>query len=387
MKSKKPSLIVKILVAALAGWVLGRVLPGWGIRGLNNFQSLFSQFVKFLVPLIILGFVTPAIADTGKSAGRTLLATLCIAYASTIFAGALSFTVSRAILPHIMCTGLDEAAASASYPAYFKIAIPPFADIVTCLVFSFILGMGIIACKADAVHKLTHQFRDIVTWSIVKLFVPLLPLYILSVVANTTACGNIAAVAGSCMKLVLYCTALTMTLLVIQYSIACSYARKNPFKALWNMMPAYLTGLGCASSAATLPVTLRQTRENGVSEPTANLVIPLCANIHLAGSMCNMVAYAVGLMVMAGEPISAGAFVTYIFQISVVAVAAPGVPGGVVLACATIAETSLGFSPERYAMMTAIYLAFDGMGTACNLTGDGAIAIAVDKISGKIQPE
>jgi len=384
MKLKKPNLIVQIVIAVLAGWVLGSVLPSWGIRGLNTFQYLFSQFVRFLVPLIILGFVTPAIADTGKSAGRLLLVTVAIAYASTLFAGGLSYAASKTVLPHVIKGGLDEASAMASFQPYFKIAIIPFADIVTCLVFSFIVGLGIVACGSDAVLKVAHQFKDIVNWAIAKLFIPVLPLYVMSVIANTTACGNLAKIAGSCMTLIVFCTLLTIVLMLIQYAVAGAVAGKNPLKALATMLPAYFTGLGCCSSAATLPVTLRQTQKNGVSEDTANLVIPLCANIHLAGSMSNMVAYAMGLMILAGDPVSLPAFVMYILQISIVAVASPGVPGGVVIASATIAESALGFSPERYAIMMAIYMAFDGMGTACNLTGDGAIAIIVDKIRRRI---
>lgn len=177
------------------------------------------------------------------------------------------------------------------------------------------------------------------------------------------------------------CLVITIILLLIQYVIAGVVARRNPLKALWNMLPAYLMGFGSCSSAATLPVTLRQTMKNGVSEDTANLVIPLCANIHMTGSMSNMVAYAIGLIILAGEPVSLAAFTEYIFMISVIAVASPGVPGGVVLASATVAEAALGFSPERYAIMIAIYMALDGMGTACNLTGDGAIALIVDRFS------
>ena len=383
MKIKKPGLITQIVVAIALGAVFGNFMPAPGIRALNTFKDVFSQLVKFLVPLIIVGLVTPAIADTGRSAGKLLLATMGIAYASTIFAGYFSFFVSKTLFPlFIGGGGLNESAVAAkAFPAYFKLTIPPPADIMTCLVFAFIVGLGITACKADAVMKVAEQFRDIVAWAIAKFFVPLLPFYVMTVIADTAACGRLAVIAGPCVKLMASCMAITAVLLVIQYSAAGIVARRNPFKALWNMLPAYCTGFGCCSSAATIPVTLRQTLKNGVSEDTANLVVPLCANVHLAGSMSNMVAYAIGLIVLAGEPITIGAFTEYILMISVVAVASPGVPGGVVLASATIAETALGFSPERYAIMIAIYMALDGMGTACNLTGDGAIALVVDRVA------
>ena len=382
MKVKKPGLIAQILIAIALGALFGNFMPAPGIRALNTFKDVFSQLVKFLVPIIIVGLVTPAIADTGRSAGKLLLATMGIAYASTIFAGYFSFFVSKTLFPLYIGGGLNESAAVAkAFPAYFKIAIPPLADIMTCLVFAFIVGLGITACKSDDVLKIAAQFRDIVTWAIAKFFVPLLPFYVMTVIADTAACGRLAVIAGPCVKLMASCMAITAALLVIQYSVAGVVARRNPFKALFNMLPAYFTGFGCCSSAATIPVTLRQTRKNGVSDDTANLVVPLCANVHLAGSMSNMVAYAIGLIVLAGEPISLSAFTEYILMISVVAVASPGVPGGVVLASATIAETALGFSPERYAIMIAIYMALDGMGTACNLTGDGAIALVVDRLA------
>ena len=384
MKLKKPGLISQILFAIALGALIGNFMPAPAIRALNTFKDIFSQLVRFLVPLIIVGLVTPAIADTGRAAGKLLIATVGIAYVSTVFAGFFSFFVSKSLFPLYIGGGLGEATGvAASFPAYFKIAIPPLADIMTCLVFSFLVGLGITACKADDVMKVASQFRDIVIWAIAKFFVPLLPFYVMSVIADTAACGRLSAIAGPCVKLMVSCLAITLVLLLVQYVVAGVVAGRNPLRALWNMLPAYLMGFGSCSSAATLPVTLRQTMKNGVSEDTANLVIPLCANIHMTGSMSNMVAYAIGLIVLAGEPVSLAAFTEYIFMISVIAVASPGVPGGVVLASATVAETALGFSPERYAIMIAIYMALDGMGTACNLTGDGAIALVVDRISGK----
>lgn len=380
MKFRKPSLIVQIIIAIAVGVVAGTLLPAAGIRTLNTFAGIFSQLIKFLVPLIIIGLVTPAIAETGRSAGKLLLVTVALAYASTLFAGSFSFCVSKTLFPLYIGGGLNESVAAAkSFPAFFKLPIPPLADVVTSLVFAFLVGLGITACKTDAVMQLFVQFREIVSWAIARFFVPLLPFYVLAVIADTTACGKLAVIAGPCILLMVSAFAITVTILFVQYAIAGLVTKRNPFRLLCNMLPAYFTGLGCCSSAATIPVTLRQTLKNGVSNETAGLVVPLCANIHLAGSMSNMVAYAIGLLVLAGEPVSAGAFAQYIFMISIVAVASPGVPGGVVLASATIAETALGFSPERYAIMIAIYMALDGMGTAANLTGDGAIALVADR--------
>jgi len=380
MKLKRPGIIVQILVAIAIGAVLGCVLPYSGMRVLSTFKVVFAQLVKFIVPLIVLGFVTPAIADAGRSAGRLLFITLAIAYVSTLFAGYFAFFSAKAILPALLGGGLDAAASSAkTFPPFFKIPIPPVADMITCLVFSFIVGLGIVARQADSLLRAAHQFRDVIEWALARFFVPLLPVSVLAVIAETMASGRLAVIAGPCVRLMAACLLLEWVLLLIQYFVAGALTGRNPFRALATMLPAYFTGFGCCSSAATIPVTLRQTLRNGVSEETAGLVVPLCANVHLAGSMMNMVVYSIGLMTMAGEPVSIAAFTEFILMISVVAVASPGVPGGVVLASATIAETVLGFSPERYAIIIAIYMALDGMGTACNLTGDGALAIIADK--------
>ena len=377
----KIGLLPRLFIAIALGVAIGLFAPDWVMRTMNCFRDSFGQFIKFFVPFIIIGLVTPAIADTGRTAGRTLLITMGIAYASTLFAGYFAYGVSCGIFPSIMSGGLQKAAAH-TFPAYFSIKIPPFMDVTTALAVSFLVGLGIVTSKAEILERAAHELRDIVSRALGTVFVPLLPYYVLATMADLTGSGRLAQVGGGCLKIMGVALATTTVILVIQFSIAGAVARRNPFKALWTMLPAYLTGWGCCSSAATIPYTLAQTRKNGVSEETADLVIPLCSNVHLAGSMANMVIYAAGLAVLAGEALPFGAFTEYILMVSVTAVASPGVPGGVVLACAAVAETALGFSPERYAIMIAIYMALDGMGTACNLTGDGAIALIVDRFRG-----
>lgn len=381
---EKTGLLPKLFIAIAIGIVIGWISPDWVIRSTNCFRDLFGQFIRFFVPFIIVGLVTPAIADTGKSAGKMLLLTMGIAYASTLFAGYFAYGVSCGVFSSILSSGaLGNATAVKAFPAFFSLKIPPLMDVTTALVTSFMLGLGIVAVKADTLIRAVGELRNVVTLTIAKAFVPFLPAYVLSVMADLTASGRLSAVGGGAVKIMALALATTTAVLVIQYVIAGAIARKNPFKALGTMLPAYLTGWGCCSSAATIPYTLRQTKLNGVSDETADLVIPLCSNVHLSGSMANMVVYAAGLMVLAGEALPIGSFTEYILMISVIAVASPGVPGGVVLASASVAEAALGFSPERYAIMIALYMALDGMGTAVNLTGDGAIALIVDKFRKK----
>ncbi|MBO7720958.1 MAG: cation:dicarboxylase symporter family transporter [Kiritimatiellae bacterium] len=381
----KQSLLPKLFAAIAVGVVVGLVSPAWGIRALNCFRAIFGQFIKFIVPFIIVGLVTPAIADTGRNAGRMLLFTLGVAYASTLCAGYFAFGVSCAVFPPLLDAGsLTETVTAQEFKEFFSLKIPPVMNVTTALAVAFMTGLGIIHARSEILYRAAVELRDIVTLTIAKAFVPFLPFYILTVMADLTASGKLAAVGGGSVKIMGAALAVTTTVLIAQYLTAGLLTGRNPFKALWTMLPAYLTGWGCCSSAATIPYTLRQTRKNGVSGETADLVIPLCANVHLAGSMANMVVYAAGLLVLAGEPLSVGAFTHYILTISVIAVASPGVPGGVVLASASVAEAALGFSEARYAVMIALYMALDGMGTACNLTGDGAIAMVVDKFKSRV---
>ena len=375
---KKIGILPRLFIAIALGAVIGLYAPAWVMRSLNCFRDTFGQFIKFFVPFIIIGLVTPAIADTGRTAGRTLLVTMGIAYASTLFAGYFAYGVSCGVFPLIMSGGLQDAATRA-FPAYFSLKIPPFMEVTTALAVAFLVGLGIVASKAETLERAAHELRDIVARALETVFVPLLPFYVLATMADLTGSGRLALVGGGCLKIMGVALATTTAVLMVQFTVAGIVARRNPFKALWTMLPAYLTGWGCCSSAATIPYTLAQTRKNGVSEETADLVIPLCANVHLAGSMANMVIYAAGLAVLAGDALPFGAYTEYILMVSITAVASPGVPGGVVLACASVAEAALGFSAERYAIMIAVYMALDGMGTACNLTGDGAIAMLVDK--------
>ena len=375
----KFGLLPKLFIAIAIGIVIGWISPDWMIRTLNCFRDTFGQFIKFIVPFIILGLVAPAIIDTGRSAGRMLLMTIGLAWVSTVVFGYFAYGVSVTVFPKIISGALSDTSSVRAFPAFFFLQIPPVMDVITALVTSLIIGFGSIVTGAEVLSKGADELRKIVMLTLKYAFVPFLPAYILTVMADLTASGKLSAVGGSGLKIAAVAMATTTSVLVMQYLIAGLIARKNPFRCLWTMLPAYLTGWGCCSSAATIPYTLAQTKKNGVSDETASLVIPLCSSMHMAGSMANVVVYSAGLLVLMGQGLPLGAYTEYILLVSLIAVASPGVPGGVVLATQAVAETALGFTPERYAIMIALYLALDGMGTACNLTGDGAIALIVDK--------
>ena len=379
----KLGLLPKLFIAIAIGIVIGWISPDWVIRMLNCFRDTFGQFIKFIVPFIILGLVAPAIIDTGRSAGRMLLMTIGLAWVSTVVFGYFAYGVSVTVFPKIISGALGDMSSVKAFPAFFTLQIPPVMDVITALVTSLIIGFGAIVTGAETISKGADELRKIVMLTLKYAFVPFLPAYILTVMADLTASGKLGAVGGSGLKIMVVAFCTTTAVIVIQFLVAGLVARKNPLRCLWTMLPAYLTGWGCCSSAATIPYTLAQTKKNGVSEETASLVIPLCSSMHMAGSMANVVVYSAGLLVLMGQGLPLGAYTEYILLVSLIAVASPGVPGGVVLATQAVAETALGFTPERYAIMIALYLALDGMGTACNLTGDGAIALIVDKFRKK----
>lgn len=381
MKVRKLSdlALTKLIVAMAIGLVVGLFAPACAIRALNSFGGTFAQFVKFIVPLIIIGLVTPAIAEAGRGAGRMLLVTIALAYASTIIAGAFGFCIADIVLPRVVSGTLAASEAAKTFPAYFTLKIPPLTDVISAMAVAFIFGLAMASLDCPVLTRAFDEAKRVVALAIGKTVVPLLPVYIMTVVADLTARGALSQVCGPSLKIVATALATTWLVLILQYCIAGALARRNPVKALWTMLPAYITGLGCCSSAATIPVTLRQVRANGVSEETANLVVPLCANIHLAGSISKITVFSAGFLLLTGGTLHAGAFAQYVLLLSVLAVAAPGVPGGMVLAAAPVAESILGLAPQHYAILIAAYLSIDGVGTACNLTGDGAIALMVDR--------
>ncbi len=385
MNLKKLGLLPWILVAILLGVLLGGILPLCGIRVFATFNAIFSNFLQFLIPLIILGLVTPAIADIRQGAGKLLLITVAIAYADTLFAGFTSYATSVTFFPGMIDPSAATAAVEAAREAqpYFSIDIPPILSVMSALIAAFILGLGIAHFQAETMRSFFSEFKRIIEQVIAKAIIPLLPVYIFGIFLAMTYSGQAATVIRTFLKIIIVIFILHVLLLVFQYCVAGAIARKNPFKALWRMLPAYFTALGTSSSAATIPVTVSSTIKNGVSEDTAGFVIPLCATIHLSGSMLKIVACAVALMLMQGMPVELGQFTGFILMLGIMMVAAPGVPGGAIMAALGVLSSILGFNQEQQALMIALYITMDNFGTACNVTGDGAIALVIERIRRK----
>ena len=381
---KKLGLLPRIFIAILLGIALGYVAPQWLGQLCATFNAIYSQFLGFMIPMIIIGFVVPAIGDIGSRAGRMLVITALLAYGFTVMSGLLSYVTGSALFPGLVAgdTSLNVAEREVTkLTPWFTVEMPPVMGVTTSLVLSFLLGLGIAFSGGESLRRGMDEFRDIVSKTINVAIIPLLPIYIFGIFLCMTVEGEVGMVLKSFIKIIGVIFVLHVLLLIIQYSIAAPFARRNPLSMLRTMLPAYFTALGTQSSAATIPVTLRQAIKMGVREDVAGFVIPLCATIHLSGSTLKIVACALAIMIMHNQPYDAGMFMHFIAMLGITMVAAPGIPGGAIMAALGVLQSILGFDQETLALMIALYIAMDSFGTACNVTGDGAIAAIVDRVS------
>lgn len=382
-------LLIRIVIAIALGIGAGLVLPEWAARIFATFNSIFSSFLNFVIPLLILAFIAPAIADIGRRAGAMLGVTVAIAYAMTFGSGMLAYFTAELTFPSLIgdTTAAPEAISGTAPTPFFKLAIEPLMTVTSSLVLAFVLGFGcaVLGSSAEKLKEVINDFRNVINLIIARIIVPLLPLYIFGIFLSMTMEGAVAPVLMTFVKIIAVIFVLHVAVLVIQYLIAAMFSGYNPFKALWTMLPAYMTALGTQSSAATIPVTLERTIKMGVSRDVAGFVIPLCATIHMSGSTLKIVSCAVALMIVRGLPFDAMMFAGFIAMLGVTIVAAPGVPGGAIMASLGLLSGMLGFSEADNALMIALYIAMDSFGTACNITGDGAIAQIIDRFFGRLK--
>lgn len=393
---EQSGILLWVLAAIVLALVLGSVTVGGSHimpSALGNvfvtFSTIFGQFLSFSIPLIIIGLVTPAIADLGKGAGHWLGLTAALAYASTMFAGFLTYGVCAYFFPKVLVGQLTQVETPKEVlKTYFTIEMPPVVGVMTALLLSFVVGIGLSLVPRGVLRKGFIEFRAIITRLIENIIVPLLPLHIFGIFLNLTYTGEAVHIMRTLIRVVVIVLILEVVILLTQYFVAGAVGRVNPFKAIFTMLPAYLTALGTSSSAATIPVTLRQTRKNGVSDAVSSFTIPLCATIHLAGSTSKIFAFAFAIVYTQGMTVTTTQWVGFIFMLGITMVAAPGVPGGAIMAATGILQSMLGFDDSAVALMIATYIALDSFGTATNVTGDGAIAIIMDRVTGgKLGPE
>lgn len=381
LRNLRTNLLFLIVAAIALGIGCGLFMPDWVARIFVTFNAIFAQFLGFMIPLIIVGFVAPAIAQIGRSAGLMLAVTVIVAYIFTSMSGLFAFGVGEWVFPSLVGQQhvLDQSV-SAELTPYFTVAMPPLMSVMTALVFAFVIGICMARLSTRALRRGFDEFRDCVQYVIVKAIIPLLPLYILGIFMKMTIEGEVSSVLGAFAGIIGVIFAMHIILLLFQYAVAGMVSRRNPLRMLLTMMPAYFTALGTQSSAATIPVTLRQAVKAGVKEDIAGFVVPLCATIHMSGSAMKIVACALAVMIMEGMPWTTEMFAGFIMMLGITIVAAPGVPGGAIMASLGLLGSILGFDAEKQSLMIALYITMDSFGTACNVTGDGAIAHIIQSI-------
>ena len=382
---KRIPLIAKLIIAVTLGIVLGSTLPTSIIRVFVTFSSIFSAFLGFTIPLIIVGFIVPGISQVSNNAGKLLGLSTGVAYISTIIAGTFAFLSAQAVLPSILANATLQSFKNPEdllLKPFIEFKMAPIFDVTTALIISFILGIGISATQSEGLKQGFADFGEIIEKLLATVIIPLLPFYILGVFMNITASGEVFKILKIFAMVFVLIIILHFVIIAAQYTVAGTVNKRNPFKMLINILPAYMTAIGTQSSAATIPVTLKSTKNMGVDKNIANFTIPLFATIHLSGSTITLTtcASAVFWLQHGATFPSAAVMVKFILLLGVTMVAAPGVPGGAVMAALGLLQSVLGFNEIMLSLMIALYITQDSFGTACNISGDGALSAIVDKL-------
>lgn len=391
-KKIKIGLIPKLIIAIILGILFGTFLPEWCNRLIVTFSSIFSTFLAFVIPLMIVAYVTMGIANLRSGAGKLLVITVALAYCSTLVAGSVSYLVSSTLFPSFMSAGaLDQIAATAevSLEGYLSLSIPPLLDTLSAVTLAFILGLCLSTMRGktigDTLYNAMEDFSAIIDKVLHAVIIPLLPLYICGTFTNMTYSGKTFAILGILWKVFLVVIAMHLAYIVIQFLVAGLVSGKNPFALIRNQVPGYATAIGTQSSAATIPVNLECAAKDGILEEIRSFVVPLCANIHMAGSMITITACATAVCLMYQLPISLSTVVPFVMTLGIAMVASPGAPGGSIMTALPFLYMVFGTEAGDVngpicAIMVALYITQDSFGTACNVSGDNAIGTVVDTI-------
>lgn len=383
---KKLGLIPKIIIAIILGFFIGKFMPVVVSRIFVTLSSIFGSFLTFIIPLIIIGFIVSGIADLGNEAGKLLAITVLFSYLFTLMSGAYAILVSKLALPKIIKPSALNIIKNAKpdLKPYFTIAMQPIMDVTAALLIAFIMGVGIAYVKNDTLKECFDGFQKIVALIIEKIVIPLLPMYICGIFANMSYTGKAVTVFDIFWKVFLIIICLHLSMIVFQFIIGCSASNKNLAYSLKCQIKGYLTAIGTQSSAATIPVNLQCSEKIGISKSIRDFVIPLCSTCHLSGSTMTITTCAIAVAMLNGANLSLGKIIGFVPVLGVTMVAAPGVPGGAIMAALGLLKSNLGFTPEMVALMIALYIAQDSFGTACNVSGDQAVAMLVDSIQQKM---
>lgn len=376
-------LVLKLIAGILVGLLLGLYAPEWVARVLFTAKTVIGQLITFTIPLIILFFIMSGIASLPKNSGKLLGKTVALSYCSTILAGLFAFTVASHLIPQLTTAAEPTTATAIKLASYVNLEIPPLFGVMSALAAAFVFGIGISATQATDLRRVADQGRDIIDRLLAKVIIPLLPFYIAGVFVEMTVEGTVFATLktfGVVLVMAILMHWVWLSVLFIGTGLALG---RSPAQLIKNMLPAYFTALGTMSSAATIPVALQSSKNNGVSDGIANFTVPLCATIHLCGSTITLVTCATAVMFLSEHLAIPGieTMLPFIMMLGVIMIAAPGAPGGGVMSALGLLTSMLGFGEASIALMIALYLAQDSFGTACNVTGDGVIALWADRFA------
>ena len=384
------SLLFWVVVAIILGFLCSLFFPDWLARVFITFNGLFSNFLGFFVPVLIFALIAPAIAGLGRGAGKWLGITAGVAYGSAMISGLIAWGTATLLYPTLLkgselITNVDDPSAGGLSP-YFEVEMPAPFEVMSALLLAFIIGIAMTTVKSSMMYEVLEELNGVILKIVKSFVVPLLPIFIFGTFLNLGMNENFGSTMAAFGAVLLLSVVMTVAIVLVQYIVAGAIAGQNPFVALKNMLPAYFTALGTSSSAATIPVTYASTLKNKVDEDVAGFIVPLCATIHLSGSMMKIMLYALAVVYMGGLEVAPAQILGFIFLLGIMMIAAPGVPGGAIMAAVGLLQANLGFDESMVSLMIAAYIVVDSFGTAANVTGDGAIAMVINKFAqGKIK--
>ena len=375
-KEKKDYLIVKLIAGVIIGLLVGLKCDEKSIQIFMSIKQILGQIIFYAVPLVIVGFITPAITGLKQNANKLLTTALIIAYVSSIGAAFMSMIAGYIIIPNLNIVS-DVAGTKELPEILFSLSIPPMFPVMTALVTSIIFGLAIIWTKSELMEKLFIEFNNIMMVVVQKIVVPILPFFVASTFATLAYEGAIIHQFPVFIKAIIIVIVMHYIWLAVLYGIGGTISKSNPFEVLKHYGPAYLTAVGTMSSAATLPVSLECARKSTVLDrEIVDFAIPIGATIHLCGSVLTEVFFVMTVSkILTGNIPPVGTMVVFILLLGIFAIGAPGVPGGTVMASLGIIISVLGFDQSGTALLLTIFALQDSFGTACNVTGDGAIAL------------
>ncbi|MCR2043846.1 dicarboxylate/amino acid:cation symporter [Anaerosalibacter massiliensis] len=381
MSKLKDNLIVKLLLGVVLGIVIGLVANERVIRGIITVKDILGQFILFCVPLIIIGFIAPSITSLQENASKMLGVTLFIAYLSSVGAALFSTVAGYAIIPKLnIVSSVDNLKKLPEI--VFKLNIEPLMSVMSALIFSIIIGLAIVWTKSEKINALLKEFQNIMLEIVKKMVIPILPIFIATTFAGLAYEGSITKQLPIFIEIIIIVIIGHFIWLALLYSIAGLISKENPWEVVKHYGPAYLTAVGTMSSAATLPVALDSARKSKVlDKEIVDFAIPIGSTIHLCGSVLTEVFFVMTVSkILYGTLPSISSMITFVILLGVFAIGAPGVPGGTVMASLGLITSILGFNDSGVALMLTIFALQDSFGTACNITGDGAIALMLTGI-------